>query len=125
MIVDTNALSAIAEADPAAVAMLRRATELLLPVIVVGEYRYGIRQSRHQLKYEEWLLRMIPRCRVLDVDMRTTEQYAGIRTELRKKGKPIPGNDIWIAALARQYDMPILSRDRHYDSVSGLLRINW
>lgn len=125
MIVDTNALSAFAEGDPAAVSKLHRAPEAVLPVIVVGEYRYGILQSRHRARYEDWLLRMISKCRVLVVDMRTADEYAGIRVELRRKGQPIPGNDIWIAALARQYDLPILSRDRHYDSVSGLLRISW
>ena len=97
----------------------------MLPVIVVGEYRFGIKQSRYRVKYEEWILRMISKCRVLDVDMRTAEAYADIRVELRRKGQPIPGNDIWIAALGRQHDLPILSRDRHYDAVSGILRISW
>lgn len=125
MILDTNALSAIADAEPGAVAMLNRGTEVMLPVIAVGEYWYGIKQSRYRAKCEEWILRMISKCRVLDVDMRTAEASADIRVELRRKGQPIPYNHIWIAALGRQHDLPILGRDRHYDAVSGILRISW
>jgi tRNA(fMet)-specific endonuclease VapC len=65
------------------------------------------------------------RCRILDVDGRTTEHYAEVRAELKRAGQPIPGNDVWIAALARQHALPVLSRDRHFDAVPGLRRISW
>ena len=62
---------------------------------------------------------------VLDIDEETTHSYAFIGLELKKKGKPIPTNDLWIAALCRQHSFPLLSRDRHFDFVSGLQRIDW
>ena len=123
MILDTNALSAIAEGEPAAVAIIEQALEVFLPVVVIGEYRYGIRQSRHKLRYEEWLRRMIPKSGILNIDLRTADEYALIRLELRLRGLPIPANDAWIAALARQHDQPVLSRDRHYEAISALRRI--
>jgi predicted nucleic acid-binding protein len=130
MIVDTNALSAAADDDPAVVAILTRADQMAIPVIVLGEYRYGIAQLRHCATYENWLARLLRDCSVLDINEPTTQHYAEIvlelkRLDLRQKGKPIPTNDLWIAALCRQHSLPLLSRDRHFDQVPGLKRIGW
>jgi predicted nucleic acid-binding protein len=125
MILDTNGLSAVANGDGGLIAILRQATEIAVPVIVLGEYRYGVRQSRKNQQYEQWLMNSLPNYRILDVDQETTIYYATLRTELKKTGAPIPSNDVWIAALCRQYRLPILSRDRHFDIVSGLRRIDW
>jgi tRNA(fMet)-specific endonuclease VapC len=125
VILDTNALSALAEGERALESTLRNTTQIAIPVIVLGEYRYGIRQSRDRKYYEEWLTRYLPRFRVLDVDEPTTVSYAAVRTELRKAGTPIPSNDVWIAALCRQHSLSLLSKDRHFDVVPGLQRIDW
>ena len=125
MILDTNGLSAVADGDAALEPILHRAAELAVPVVVLGEYRYGIRQSRERQRYEEWLADSLPSYRILDVDQDTTIYYAALRTELKKAGTPIPSNDVWIAALCRQHALPVVSRDRHFDSVSRLRRIDW
>ena len=125
MIVDTNALFAAADDDPAVVAILTRADQMEIPVIVLGEYRYGIAQSRHCAAYENWLASLLRDCAVLDVNEPTTQHYAQIILDLRQKGKRIPTNDLWIAALCRQHSLPLLSRDRHFDQVAGLKRIGW
>jgi len=125
LILDTNALSAAAEREPQALEVVARAERLAIPVIVVGEYRLGIAQSRHRASYENWLREWIAVVTVLDIDEETTHSYAAIGAELKKKGKPIPANDLWIAALCRQHSLPLLSRDRHFDFVSGLQRIDW
>jgi tRNA(fMet)-specific endonuclease VapC len=92
---------------------------------VLGEYRYGIGQSRSRARYERWLAGVVASCRVLLVDEVTAERYAEIRGELKRAGRPIPGNDLWIAALARQHKAPLLSRDVHFDFVPGLKRVGW
>ena len=125
MILDTNALSAAAEREPSALEVVARAERLAIPVIVLGEYRLRIAQSRHRVSYENWLREWTAAVSVLDIDDDTTHSYAAIGLELKKKGKPIPANDLWIAALCRQYSLPLLSRDRHFDFVSGLRRIDW
>ena len=125
MILDTNALSAAADDDPRVVALLARAEQMVLPVIVLGEYRHGIAQSRNRASYESWLAELLPDCVVLDIQEPTTHYYAEISLELKRKGKPIPTNDIWIAALCRQHSLPLLSRDRHFDLVAGTKRIDW
>lgn len=125
MILDTNGLLAIAEGDPGVAPILEQASEIALPVIALGEYRYGIGHSRHRSQYERWLADVLAACRVLSVDEKTAAVYAEIRGELKRAGRPIPGNDLWIASLARQHSMPVLSRDQHFDHVTGLKRISW
>lgn len=125
LILDTNALSAAAEEHPGVTKILAVAHQLALPVVVIGEYRYGISQSRHRVQYRHWLEHLIADCTVLDVTEQTTHHYAAINVELRQAGKPIPTNDLWIAALCRQHDLPLLSQDRHFDAVLGIQRLGW
>ena len=125
MILDTNALSAAADNDRGVAAVLAGAEEMALPVIVLGEYRHGIAQSRHRAIYESWLTGLLNDCLVLDIQEPTTHYYAEITLELKRKGKPIPTNDIWIAALCRQHSLPLLSRDTHFDLIAGTKRIGW
>jgi tRNA(fMet)-specific endonuclease VapC len=125
VILDTNGLSAIADGDPRVERLLQKAQEISIPAIVLGEYRFGLIQSRNRVRYEQWLLDLMKSCRVLVVDEGTAERYAEVRLELKTKGRPIPGNDLWIAALARQHGLPLLSRDQHFDSVARLKRIGW
>ena len=125
MILDTNAVSAVADNVPAAVQAFIKADRIALAVIVLGEYRFGISQSRQRPFYGMWLEKLIAASRILNVDEQTTRHYANIRVELKKIGKPIPSNDLWIAALCRQHSLPILSRDLHFDAVAGIKRIAW
>jgi tRNA(fMet)-specific endonuclease VapC len=125
LILDTNALSAVADNEPKAVQRYNNADSIALAVIVLGEFRFGIAQSRKRNDYESWLRKLIAMTRVLDIDERTTEEYAQVRVELKKVGRPIPSNDAWIAALCRQHSLPILSQDGHFDFVPGIQRLDW
>ena len=125
MILDTNALSALAEGDVAAAAKLGEARQVAVPVIVLGEYLFGIAHSRRRHEFERWLRELVSTVRVLDVNEETAARYAGARTELKQSGTPIPSNDVWIAALCRQHALPLLSRDRHFDLIKGLERVSW
>ena len=119
LILDTNALSAAAESEPVALKVVAQAERLFLPVIVLSESglelrnpntmrptKSGSRSGAHQSTF--WTL------------MRAT-----ICLELNKKGKPIPMNDLWIAVLCRQHNLPLLSHEQHFDNVAGLRRIDW
>ena len=125
MILDTNALSAYLDRTPEAVKIVSEEREIAIPVIVAGEFAFGIAQSRHRDAYERSLQRMLDRCNVLDIGIETARHYAAIRLELKAAGKPIPANDVWIAALSRQHSMPVMSRDSHFDFVGGLRRRIW
>ena len=123
MILDTNALSAWAEGLAAVETPLRSADRLVVPSVVLGEYYFGIRQSRHRMRYEEWLRRYLPLAEVATVTSATADAYANIRLQLKRIGKPIPANDAWVAALARQHALAVLSNDTHFDLVDGIRRI--
>jgi predicted nucleic acid-binding protein len=125
LIIDTNALLAGAEKEPAVMKILAEAARVTLPVVALGEFRFGAMRSRHQVEYLGWLAELQVRCEVLDISEQTARHYAPIAGELRQAGKPSPTNDIWIAALCRQHDLPLLSQDRHFDAVPGTRRIAW
>ncbi len=125
MILDTNALSAFVDGDPAIGEVLRHQVRACIPVIVLGEFRYGIARSRHRAAYEQWLASELSHFDVLSVTEETTVSYAELRVALRQKGTPIPANDAWIAALALQHRLPVLSRDAHFDSVPKVSRQGW
>lgn len=125
LLLDTNALLDFAESEPAIMEVLARAQALVLPVVVVGEYRFGIAQARNPTDYNHWLERLIVQTDVLNITDETTTHYATVRLDLKRVGKPIPMNDVWIAALCRQHELPILSRDRHFDAVPRIERLDW
>jgi predicted nucleic acid-binding protein len=125
LILDTNALSAAADREPAALKVVASAEHIAVPVVVLGEFRLGIAQSRHRADYEAWLREWMGAVMVLDIDEETTRHYATIGLELKRMGKPIPTNDLWIAALCRQHALPVVSRDRHFDLVAGIQRVEW
>ena len=125
MILDTNALSAWCDDDQALLAVLPSDRPLFLPVIVLGEYRFGIKAARDRKVREKWLNDVEAAVTVLGADGTTAHHYADVREELRQAKTPIPENDVWIAALARQHALPLLSRDAHFDCVAGVRRIGW
>jgi predicted nucleic acid-binding protein len=125
LILDTNALSAFIDGDEAVGAILREQSRVALPVIVLGEFRYGIAQSKHRVQYEKWLAVHLAHFEVLPVTERSAVAYAALRSGLKRGGHPIPANDAWIAALAIQHKRPILSRDRRFELVEGVALVTW
>jgi predicted nucleic acid-binding protein len=125
LIVDTNGLSELAEGDLRVKDLVVGIGIVEIPSVVLGEYRYGIAQTRQREWHEQWLEGLLRRARVLNITEETSIWYAEIRLELKRVGRPIPSNDLWIAALCRQHNLPLLSRDQHFDLVAGLRRISW
>jgi predicted nucleic acid-binding protein len=125
MILDTNALSAFVDGEAAVGEVLRRQSTAAIPVIVLGEFRYGIAGSRHRGDYEAWLSANLAHFDILAVNEETAIAYAELRVALKRSGHPIPANDAWIAALALQHRLPVLSRDEHFNVVPKLVRRSW
>ena len=125
MILDANALLAFIDGDPGVGEVLRRQPRAAIPVIVLGEFRYGIAESRHSATYEAWLDAQLAHFDILGVTYDTATAYASIRAALKRSGRPIPANDAWIAALALQHRVPVLSRDHHFDVVPDIERRSW
>ena len=125
MILDTNALSALADGDEGVAAKLEPVSVPSLPSIVLGEFRYGILGSKLHGRYEGWLQRSLTAFAVVSVGGTTAVHYAAIRFGLKSRGTPIPENDIWIAALALQYRLPVLSRDKHFSFIPEIRHVTW
>lgn len=125
MILDTNAVSALFAGDEALGELLSAQPRHHLPVIVLGEYRFGLLRSHHRERLGRLLEILVRESDVLLVDETTAEIYASVREDLRAQGQPIPENDLWIAALALQHEQPVVSRDGHFDYVEDLVRLSW
>ena len=120
MILDTNALSAWADKKLSNHNILWEAENLVIPAIVLGEFLFGIQQSREREEYEDFLNKISPIVTYVDITPKTARIYSKIRQQLKKIGKPIPANDTWIAAITRQLDLPVLTNDRHFDFVTDI-----
>jgi tRNA(fMet)-specific endonuclease VapC len=119
---DTNVYSGFMRGLPAAVSALRTASEIHLPLVVLGELHAGFAAGARPRKNREDLARFMasPRVFVLKPDERTARHYGDIFAALRAAGTPIPANDLWIAALARQHRISLLTFDAHFAAVPGL-----
>jgi tRNA(fMet)-specific endonuclease VapC len=121
-IIDTNVYSGFLCGEPGSVKALRSAHEIHLPLIVLAELLAGfaagtrVQRNRHQLAQ----FMASPRVHLMKPDEKTAQLYADVYGDLRRRGTPIPTNDLWIAALARQHRLPLLSFDAHFRAVQGL-----
>ena len=125
MILDTNAISALADGDAEMIRQVERAEKIYVSVVSAGEYLCGIRRSKFRRVLEKWLESLLEKAELINLDARILPGYAAICQELKVAGTPIPANDVWIAAQARLHGLRILSRDRHFDRVQGVERVDW
>lgn len=123
-LLDTNILVAILNADNK-VLKKSRERKKFVPSIAIGELVYGIHRSSHKDENMRNLIHYLKYCRILPVDARTAFVFGRIKASLSLKGSPIPINDLWIASLAMQYDLTLITHDRHFDSVPGLKKEDW
>ncbi|MGI8784633.1 MAG: type II toxin-antitoxin system VapC family toxin [Acidobacteriota bacterium] len=123
VLLDTSAYSSFMRGHPELKVALQRAEEIFITPIVLGElhagFLHGSRLKKNRRELEMFL--SSPRVGVLSIDDETATRYALIVESLREAGTPIPTNDIWIAASAMQYGLPILSTDAHYRHVRQVL----
>lgn len=101
------------------------ASEVLIPSIVLGELRYGFKGSVQEKSNEQNLIHFLRQSVVntLAVGESTTRSYAVLKHYLRQSGKVIPENDIWIAALAMEHVVPLVTNDQHFDFLPQVSRI--
>jgi len=124
-LLDTNIIIAWLQGETAIANKIEKAEEVHIPVIVVGELYYGATFSTHVQKNIKEIKKVTSNYNVLLIDEETAINYGNIKTELRKIGKPIPENDIWIAAIARQYELIVVTRDNHFKKINSISLQNW
>ena len=123
ILLDTNVYAAFKRNDPQAVELVRRSEFIGVTVVVLGEllagFRCGSREGQNRRELDQFL--DSPRVSVLQADEETAEFYGAVFSDLKSKGRPIPSNDIWIAASALQHGLALASNDEHFRFVNGLL----
>ena len=124
-LLDTNVVIAFLNGDEGVAAKIEACGEIALPVIVLGELLYGVLRSSRHRENKRNVLAFASRCRVIWIDDTIAEQYAQIRARLARKGRPIPENDIWIAASALSEGATLVSEDQHFLEIDELACEAW
>jgi tRNA(fMet)-specific endonuclease VapC len=124
-LLDTNIVIALFAGEAGLGNSLATAEEVFLPSVAVGELYYGARKSgkpqENLARIDELVLKNV----VLGCDSETARQYGAIKNSLRMKGRPLPENDIWIAALAIQHGLTLATRDAHFNEIGDLSLAAW
>ncbi len=124
-LLDTNAASAIIDKDIDMQTWLRQDHEAFVPSIVIGELYFGVYKSScvqaNLARIEEFIIGNS----ILHCDADTGKSYRQIKQQLKAKGRPIPENDIWIAAIAIQHGLALVTRDAHFNIIDNLILESW
>jgi len=120
---DTSAYSALRTGHQRAISLVQKARTILLPAVVLGELLGGFEYGRFRERNREGLHSFLQsnRVQVSSITAETAERYAAIYAYLRSVGRPIPTNDIWIAASVMEYSAVLLTTDRHYSFIPHIL----
>ena len=124
VLLDTNVIIAFFSGERAANQQFMDA-EVFVSSTVLGELYYGARKSAHAAANLARIEQFAASVQVLTCDASTAQIYGKIRDQLKSRGRPIPENDIWIAAVALQHELPLATRDDHFNEVDGLRIENW
>lgn len=124
-LLDTSVIIAFFAGDARVRSGLDEAEEVFVPSIAVGELYYGARKSGQPDANLTRIDGLVLTNVVLGCDSETARYYGEIKNALRIKGRPLPENDIWIAALARQHDLTLVTRDAHFEQIAGLSVTAW
>lgn len=124
-LLDTNIVIAFLKGDTVVQEHFAEAETVFVPSTVIGELYYGAYKSARVAANLARVEEFVAITNVLVCDIATAQQYGQIRNLLRAKGRFIPDNDIWIAAVAQQYHLTLVSRDEHFREVDGLSVETW
>ena len=122
--VDTNRLTDLLQGDARLAERLGVCDEVWIPLMVLGEMKAGFHGGTQRHRNEALLQRFLAKATVsvLLPGRETAEHYARIFVQLKRAGTPVPDNDLWIAALALEHDLTLITRDRHFERISQLPR---
>ncbi len=125
VLLDTSVVIPYFKGDTALQTSFQGTATLFLPQTVLGELYCGANLSRDPAKHLAKIKTFLGAVNVLSPGLITAEHYGRIRADLANAGTPIPENDIWIAALALEHQLPLAARDAHFDRIQGLLILQW
>jgi tRNA(fMet)-specific endonuclease VapC len=124
-LLDTSVVVDLFRNDTAVEQRTRDAAVIYVTSIALGELYYGARKSRQVAQGVIYVDQFATRNIVLDCDIETARRFGIIKRQLQDKGRPIPDNDIWIAAVALQHGLTLATRDAHFRAVDNLTYEIW
>ncbi len=124
-LLDTNIIIALFAGEASIVNNLAQADEVFIPSIALGELHYGARKSGRSQKNLERIEEFVANNTIIECDASTARQYGDVKNRLRINGRPLPENDVWIAALALQYGLTLVTQDAHFQEVESLQTVSW
>jgi tRNA(fMet)-specific endonuclease VapC len=124
-LLDTNIIIAIFNGETLLQRRVTNTPEVFISIVSQGELFYGAYNSQRVEANISRLEQFSANIAILDCDSKTARSYGILKSKLRKQGTPIPENDLWIAALAHQYDLTLVSRDPHFSVINDVRRENW
>lgn len=124
-LLDTNIIIALFADEAVIKNNLAQANEVFIPSIAIGELCYGARKSGRTQANLARVDELVANSAVLVCDAETAHRYGDIKNKLRLQGRPLPENDIWIAALALQHNLILVTRDAHFQEVENLQTVAW
>jgi tRNA(fMet)-specific endonuclease VapC len=124
-LLDSNIIIALFAKDPQIRAHLSEAQEIFIPCIAIGELYFGAYRSRNTKQNLDRVDEFALHTTVLPCDTTTAKIYGNIKQSLKEKGQPIPENDIWIAAIAQQYQLTLITKDSHFNTIERLTIEPW
>ncbi|HQU32484.1 MAG: type II toxin-antitoxin system VapC family toxin [Planctomycetia bacterium] len=117
---DTNIVIRLFKNDPIITKTLATVSTFCLPIPVIAELLFTARNSSRQKENLKVYNEFIDICNVLNITRETADHYSSIRLELKQKGRPIPENDLWIASICREQNLPLVTGDAHFDNINDL-----
>ncbi len=124
-LLDTNIVIVSFRGESGVVDRIDDADEYFVSSTILGELFYGAFNSTNVNDNIGRIESFLAKSGLLSCDAVTSQIYGEIKTELRREGRPIPDNDIWIAASAKQHSLTLVTRDVHFDDLDGLPVIRW
>ncbi|MBY0434562.1 MAG: type II toxin-antitoxin system VapC family toxin [Cyclobacteriaceae bacterium] len=124
-LLDTNIITSWLKGEKEIADHIEKASDVYIPIIVLGELYYGAEYSTQVQKNIAVVRKLSSQYKVLLIDKAVTIEYGKVKAALRVKGAPIPENDIWIAAIALSNNLPLVTRDKHFNEVGGLKFKAW
>ena len=125
VLLDTNIVIAFFAQESDISDKMQAADAFFIPSVVLGELYFGARKSGKPAQNLKRIDDLAMTTNVLGCDAEAAHHYGQIKDALRRKGRPIPENDIWIAAITLQHDLTLVTRDTHFEQIDGLLIIIW
>ena len=124
-LLDTTIVIALFANEQDVQQQLGEASEVFISNVVLGELYYGAEKSTRVISNLERINDLAATSNVIGCDLETARQYGTIKNQLRLKGRPIPENDIWIAAQSIQNQLTLVARDSHFDEIEAISIASW